>query len=347
MTLRVYIMRRILLGIFVLWVAATLDFLIFAFIQGEPGAHIFGKWGVAPETEKMILYTYGYNDPWPIKYLKYLRNMFTYGFVPPYFGWSDLDKNFVAYGLTWRLPITLMLVIPALTGSIILGILLGVFAASKRTTKKDVGITASTLLTWGIPIFFIQLLLIFFFGRVLRDTYGIRIFTTTFDPPHSFFYDPRGFLIAEQYLLLPILTLMLAGLAPWVLRTRNLLVDQLEQDYVRTAQAKGISDRKILYKHAFRSILPSIATLIGLSIPVIITGSMLTELLFGINGIGSWYIKCFENKETGTIYFILDPAVAQAVFFIYATMMVIFNFIADLLCGVFDPRIRVGTQRQK
>jgi peptide/nickel transport system permease protein len=290
----------------------------------------------------MIRTSYGWGEPIIIQYAKYLKNMFTFGLAPPYFGWSRYDRQFVASGLSWRLPITVFLLTTSLTGAMILGITLGTFAASQRRTKRDVGTTAISLWTWGIPLFFVQLMAIAFFGRILRDFYGIKIFSTTYNPPR-FTGDLAWFMGTAAQLTLPILTMILTAFGSWTLYTRNLLTDSLTQDYINTARAKGLSNRKILYSHAFRSILPPISTMITRAIPTIVTGSMITEIIFGINGIGSWYIKSIQVEEV-TIHFI-DPPVVQAVFFIFAALVVTLNLIADLSYGILDPRIRIGKRK--
>jgi len=338
MTLRTYIIKRVVIGISILWIVATLNFVIFSMQTGNPVAYMLDP-KMDPVQKEMLLDAYGWNDPWIIKYLKYLRNMFTFGIVYPYFGKSIvLDKGeFIAHAMVPRLIVTIMLLGSALIGRIIVGVPLGILSASKRGGKLDVTAVGISLLTWGVPPFFIQLLAILFFGRYLRDIYGIKIFSTTFNPP-PYTGDLSWLLAGLQQLLLPILTLVLAGFGSWVLYTRNLLIDALTQDFVLTARAKGLSERAVLYKHAFKSILPPISTMVTLSIPGIITGAIITESLFGINGIGSWYMAALS-------YDTADYGIAQAVLFIFAALVILSNLIADILYGILDPRIRVGMRR--
>jgi len=236
--------------------------------------------------------------------------------------------------------ITVILLGSALVGRIIIGIPLGIFSASKRGTKWDVGVVGSALLTYGVPTFFIQLLAILFFGKFLRDTYGIRILATSWGTPMiaGGAKTLAWWASCVTQLTLPILTLVIAAIGYWVLFTRNMLIDALTSDYVLTARAKGISERTVLYKHAFRSILPPISTMITLSLPGVVTGAILTETIFGIEGIGKWYITSLNPA-------LADYGVAQAVLFIFATLVILCNFIADVLYGILDPRIRVGMRR--
>lgn len=338
MTLRTYIIRRVILGIFVLWLVATFNFVIFSYQTGNPVTRMLDP-TMEPAAREALLRAYGWYDPWPVKYLKYLGNMFSFGIVYPYFGRSIAlnPGEYIAHAMVPRLIITVMLLGSALIGRILIGVPIGIFAASKRGGKLDVSAVGVALFTWGVPTFFIQLLAVLLFGRILRDTYGIRIFSTTFNPPR-YTGDLYWFLGATQNLLLPILTLVFAGLGSWVLMTRSLLVDALTQDYVTTARAKGLSERTVLYKHAFRSILPPISTMITLAMPGIVTGAIITESIFGINGIGSWYL-------TSLRYDVADYSIAQAVLFIFAALVIICNLIADILYGILDPRIRVGMRR--
>jgi len=338
MTLRTYITKRVLIGLFVLWLVATFNFVIFSMQRGNPVAFI-QDYNMDPAEKAAMLDAYGWNDAPEVKYAKYLRNMFTFGIVYPYFGVSvNLNKGeYIATAMTPKLIVTLLLLGTALIGRIIIGIPVGIFAASKRGGKLDIAAVGSALLTWGVPVFFIQLLAILLFGQILRDTYGIRLFATTFNPPR-YTRDLPWLVATYQQLALPLLVLIFAGFGSWVLYTRNLLIDALTQDYVVTARAKGLSERTVLYRHAFRSILPPISTMLTLAIPGVVTGAIITETIFGINGIGSWYVTSLQ-------YNIADYGIAQAVLFIFATLVIVCNLIADILYGVLDPRIRVGMRR--
>ena len=342
MTLRTYIVKRAILSIFVLWLVATFNFIAFSVSRGDPVNYML-SYQMDTETKQMLKVHYGYFDPWHVRYLKYLRNMFTFGVVPPYFGWSTFNKNFVAEGLYWRLGITTFLLGTALTGSIIIGISLGVFAASKRGTKTDVGIMGSALLTWGTPVFFIAILAQFFFTRILYCRYGIKVFSTTWATPNLPVRNLEFWAIALSQLTLPVLIMVLVGFGSWALYSRNMLIDALTQDFVITGRAKGLTKRALLYKYTLKSILPPIATLIALSIPNLVTGSIIVETIFGIEGIGKYFLKAVKVFDI-TIY-IIDPAVAQAVFFIFAALVIVFNLMADIIYGVLDPRIRIGTRR--
>jgi peptide/nickel transport system permease protein len=342
MTLRTYILKRVAISIFILWLVASLNFVIFASSKGDPVRFLQrgGSTTMTAAQRTLLAEAYGLNDTLIVKYVKSLRNQFTFGIVPPYFGWSIQSGTWVADGLWWRLAITVFLLGSALIGRIILGIPTGIFAASRRGSKIDVGVVTAALFTHGVPAFFTQLMAVFIFSYILVH-YNIRIFQITAPIDAQQLATLSGLSLYVQiawHMTLPIITLVLVGFGAWALYIRNMLIDALTQDYIATARAKGLSERTILYKHAFRSILPPVATLITLAIPGVVTGAIITESIFRIEGIGTWYINALQDT-------VADYAVAQAVLFVYAALVILCNLIADLLYGILDPRIRVGMRR--
>jgi peptide/nickel transport system permease protein len=339
MTLRTYILKRVAISIFILWLVASLNFTIFAVSKGDPVRYLL-KPGMTAQQKELMAEAYGMNEPLWTKYVKSIKNQFTFGIIPPYFGWSVQTGTWVADGMRWRLATTLFLLGSALIGTIILGIPTGIFAASKRGSKTDVAVVTSALFTHGVPAFFIQLMAVFIFSYLLVN-YKITTFPLTAPIDAQQLATLSGLQLYVQiawHMTLPIITLVLVGFGGWALYIRNMLIDALTQDYIVTARAKGLSERTVLYKHAFRSILPPVATLVTLSIPGIVTGAIITEEIFKISGIGSWYINALQVS-------VADYAVAQAVLFVFAALVILCNLVADLIYGILDPRIRVGMRR--
>lgn len=338
MGLKSYLARRILIAIITLWIVATMIFLLFIVYPGDPTRYLMDPtW--TPARKAQLRAELGVDDPLPVLYLRYMKNMFSFGLVPPYFGVSFHSGQYVTGELSWRLPLTASLLGLALIGEITVGIPLGVLAASKRGTRLDVAIMTAGLFTWGVPTFFIQLIALLFFISYAIGTLHIMIF-----PPGGWMSIPAPVgtlpLLADiaWHLALPALTLVIAAAGGWALYTRNMLLDSLTQDYTLTARAKGLSQRTILFKHALRSIYPPLVTLITLSIPGVVTGAIITEQIFGLPGIGSWYVSAISLGNP-------DYPVVQAVLFIFAFLTITCNLIADFLYGVVDPRIRVGVRR--
>lgn len=335
-----YVAKRVLTAIITLWLTATFNFV---FLYSEAG--IIGL-GTPPEIVQLLREGYGYGGSPLLKYFKYLQSMFTFGVVSPYFGWSFWHSEFVATGIARVLPVTLLLIGSALLITITLGIFLGAYATTKRGKKIDVVLTASSIFTWCIPTFVFQSLVIVLVLKILWDN-GIHLIRLTFSYPTLIGQPDFLFWLQVWWrLLLPILTMVAGELAYWIFMTRNLLLDTLTEDYIVTARAKGVSESKVVFKHGFRSIYPQIATMIMLSLPTLITGSIMTELIFGIDGIGRYFLYTFRTGEGMTIT-IIDSQALQAVIFIYATLIVAFSVVADIVYGFIDPRIRVGERPQK
>lgn len=325
-------------AVFTLWVVVTLNFAIFAVLPGDPTKYMLDP-KMTMEQKETIKQWYGVYDPWPVKYIKYMRNLLSFGIVPPYFGYSLKSHLTVASEMAWRLPLTVGLLGSALVFEILIGVPLGIFAASRRGSKGDVTIMGLGLFTYGVPTFFVQLLALLFFLSYVKQTFGVLLF-----PPGGWYSYPRveGLLpfIADVmwHFALPVITLVITSFAGWSLYTRNLLLDALTEDYVLTARAKGVSERSVLFKHAFKSIRPPIVTLISLSIPGLVTGAIITETIFGLQGIGQWYIESISAQ-------VADYPVVEAVLFLFAFLTIACNLIVDLIYGLLDPRIRVGQRR--
>lgn len=330
--MREYLVKRIVISIFVLWVVATLNFVIFQVISPiRPLASIVDP-DFTPEVQNRLLEIYGLLEPLHVRYAKYLRNMFTWNF-----GFSFRTLGPVVEELSWRLPTTILLLGSAMVATIIVGIPLGILAASRRGSRLDVLTIGAGLFTWGVPTFFIQLLFMLLFCYYAYVAFHVTLFPIrglyTIPPPTQ----PLAYMAdVAWHLALPVLTLVVGSFGSWALYTRNLLLDALTQDYVITARAKGLSERTVLYRHAFRSTLPPIVTMITLNVPGIVTGAMITEWIFTLPGVGRWYLNSLLAA---------DYPVIQAVLFIFAVLVILANLIADLLYGVLDPRIRVGVRR--
>lgn len=327
--MREYLLKRIAVSILILYVVATLNFVIFQVVSPiDPVGFILDP-TMPPEVRDMLRTLYGLDQSLPERYVIYVKNMFTWNF-----GVSFRTFTPVVQELSQRLPATVLLLGSAMVATIFVGIPIGILAASRRGSKLDVLAIGSGLFTWGVPVFFIQLLFMLFFSYYFKVTFGFSVFpvrgiVSVPSPDNPFMY------IADVawHMAMPILTLVIGGFGFWALYTRNVLLDALTQDYVVTARAKGLSERTVLYRHAFRSTLPPIVTMVTLGIPGIITGAMITEWIFTIPGVGRWYLNSLMAS---------DYPVVQAVLFIYAILVIFCNLAADLLYGVLDPRIRVG-----
>jgi len=332
--MREYLIKRILISLLIVYIIATLQFIIFQVISpiNPVDMFMFSDPRFKPEMREIVEANFGFNQSMSMRYLKYLQSMFTWNF-----GFSFSTMLPVSGEMAWRLVNTVLLLGSALVATIMVGIPIGILAASRRGTKVDVFAIGSGIFAWGVPTFFIQLLALLLLSYYSYVWFGFSIFPhgkmTSVPPPT----DPFGYMTdIAWHLALPLITLVVAGFGSWALYTRNLLLDALTQDYIVTARAKGLTERTVLYRHAFRSTLPPIVTMITLAVPGIVTGAIITEFVFSWPGIGQWYISALLNG---------DYPVVQAVIFVYTVLMVVANIVADLLYGVLDPRIRVGVRR--
>lgn len=330
--MREYLIKRVIVSILVLWIIASLNFVIFQVVSPVQPHHTILDPEFSPEQRNMLAQLFGVFEPLHIRYVKYIRNMFTWQF-----GYSFRTLAPVIEEISYRLPSTVLLLGLSLVGTILVGIPMGILAASRRGSKVDVTVIGGGLLTWGVPTFFIQLIFMLFLCYYSYIWFGFQVFPTrglysTPPPTNPLLYMAD----IAWHLALPLLTLIIASFGSWALYTRSILLDSLTQDYVVTARAKGLTERTVLYRHAFRSTLPPIVTMIALAVPGVVGGAMITEWLFTLPGIGRYYLQSLLAA---------DYPVVQSVLFIYAVLTIFANLVADLLYGVLDPRIRVGVRR--
>lgn len=331
--MREYIAKRILISIFILWAIITLNFLIYQANPAFDPKKIYAKPEIfSAEVIEKIMVQFGLREPLHVRYVKYVANMFTWQF-----GYSFQSRRPVITEMIPRLTLTVILLATSSIVQFMVAIPLGILAARKRKTKWDIGIIGSGLFARAVPAFFVYLLVLLFLSYHIYLTFGFQFFplrgSTSVPPPA----DPLAYIAdVAWHMTLPLLALLIKGFAGITLYTRNLMVDALTQDYVLTARAKGLSERTVLFSHAFRGILPPIATIAALRVPGMIMGAMILEFIFSWQGIGQWYLTALRTA---------DFPVLQSVLFMYAFILIIANFIADLLYGVLDPRIRVGVRR--
>lgn len=329
--MREYLIKRIGIALLTLYIVITINFLIFQVLTPRNPAQMIIDPGFKPEVRRELERQFGVYDAVQVKYAKYLSSMLTWNF-----GWSFTNRKPVNTEMIWRLRNTILLLGTALVGVIIVGIPIGILASSKRGSPIDVLAIGSGLFTWAIPIFFIELLFLLVFALYFKLWFGwgfppSGVLT---NPPPT---EPLAFIKdLTWHMALPVSALIIGGFGGWALYTRNLMLDALTQDYIVTARAKGLGERAVLYRHAFRSTLPPIVTMITLAVPGIVTGAMITEYIFTWPGIGHWYLDAMQAN---------DYPVVQAVLYVYSILVIAANFIADILYGILDPRIRVGMRR--
>ena len=326
--IRGYIVKRLIIAFITLWVVVTLNFMIFRVLVGGNPADLIIDPKMPKSVRDSLKSLWGLDKPlFPDQYVTYLINLFTWNYGNQF----DETSSPIAPEMAWRLRNTVILLGSATVGTIAVGIPIGMFAAQRRGKKADVAVMTVGLFTYGVPTFFVQLIWVAIFCNWLGILPRARLVSS---PPPA---DPLSLAIdIMKHAISPVLTLIIAGFGSWALYTRNMMIDALTEDFILTARAKGLPERDVIYKHAFRSILPPIVTMIALSVPGIVTGAVITETIFAWPGIGQWYIRSLLGANW---------PVAQAVLYNYAFLMILANLVADLAYGFLDPRIRIGVRR--
>ena len=303
-----FLLRRLLLLIPVLWGVATLVFLLLHFIPGDPIDLMLGDSALGTDRET-LRDQLGLNDPLIVQYLRYFVDL-----LQGDWGTSLFSKKPVFEEILERVPATMELMFGAMVVTILVAMPLGLIAAVKKGTWIDQGAMIFSLLGVSIPNFWL--------GPML-----ILLFSIHFDllPVNE-----RGGL---EHLILPALTLG-TSLASILARiTRSSVVETLQAEYIRTARSKGISELRILFRHALRNALIPIVTVIGLQVGVLLSGAIITEAIFDWPGLGNLLISAINSRNY--------PLVQGCVLFIAGSYVMV-NLVIDLLYAYLDPRIRLS-----
>jgi len=314
-----YLVRRVLLAIPTLLVISFVLFAILSLAPGDPMAQFAANPAVPPEVRDNIRRSLGLDDPWPVRYVKWLVALshgdwgFSFGSRIPVW---DLIKL--------RIPSTLAVVGVAYLFSLTLALPIGIFSAIKQYSLFDHIATTFAFIGFSVPTFFTGLLLIIFLSVKLNWLPFIYDSTLQVRDLGSL-----GQQVRQS--IMPVLVLGLFQTATLVRYTRASMLENLPQDYVRTARAKGLAETSVINRHVVRNSLIPVVTLIALSAPAVFSGAIITEQIFRVPGIGSLLITSIQNN---------DIPVIMAITFTFSFLVVIFNMIADVLYGVLDPRIR-------
>lgn len=303
-----YIFKRFIYMIVTIWIIITMTFVMMHSIPGDP----FSSGKRLPEQTRINLNAkYGLDKPLKTQYVIFLKNLVLHG---------DLGESYTYPGLTVnsiikeRAPVSAMLGSEALIFALILGIIFGIIAAFKRNHWQDYLVMIIAILGVAIPSFVLAALLQYFFSVKLEilPTSGWENF---------------------KYTILPALSLSLGIIAVYARYMRSSCIDVLGQDYIMTAEAKGISKISLVWKHVIRNaILPAI-TILGQQVAGIITGTFVIETIFSIPGIGRYFVSSITDRDY--------PVILGTTIFV-AVVYVVVVFIVDILYSLVDPRIRIS-----
>ncbi len=332
-----YIIRRTLIAIPTLIVISFVIFIILDLAPGDPTASL--PLTVPPEVRERIRETLGFNDPFLIRWLKWMSQMFI---AEPLNATEQVFNVSLGAGedrlriLSWssrapvidtileRLPQTIWVLGTAFVLGVLIAIPVGVISAYKQYSAFDNVGTFVSMAGYSMPVFFTGVLAIVIFS-VWLDW-----FPSFYDTTHKV-TDFDSFVFQLKQMAMPVGVLALFNAAALSRFTRSSVLDNLNEDYVRTARSKGLRENRVLLRHVLRNSLIPVVTLIALQIPGIFAGAIITETIFRINGLGKYLIDSILAADI--------PAV-QTLTFIFAALTVFFNLVADITYGLLDPRIR-------
>lgn len=314
-----FLTKRLLVAIPTLIAISLVIFTILALAPGDPLGEFAANPAITAEVRENIRRSLGLDQPIPIRYLKW-----NLAFFRGDMGYSFTSRSSVSELILQRLPTTLWIVGSAYVLSIIIAVPCGVIAAIRRYSWLDYLVTTLSFFGFSLPTFLTGLLFILIFSVQLN--WLPSIYNSTLEITG---WDSLQQQIAQS--LMPICVLAFYQAAVLMRFVRAAILDELPQEYVRTAYGKGLSEFGVLKNHILRNALIPVVTLVALDIPAIFTGALVTEQIFRVPGIGALLVESIYRSDT---------PVVMAITFIYAILIVIFNVIADLTYSFLDPRVR-------
>lgn len=315
-----YVQKRLLQSIPVIIGITILSFAIMQLSPGDPLANFIDP-SISLEDIEASREALGLNASWYTQYFNWISEV-----VKGNFGYTFNGNHSISKLILERLPNTLILTLTAFLLSFVIGVPIGVASAVRKNSALDYTFTVSSLIGVAIPSFFFGLLLIYVFSLKLgwypsggmidlrAGHTGIRYIQDVF-----------------HHLALPAVVLSLSNIATVSRFTRSNMLDILKEDYIRTAKAKGLKKKAIIYKHALKNALIPVITIFGLSIPFLFSGAYITESIFNWPGMGQLGIQAIVDREYGII---------MALNLITASLVLVGNLVSDILYALVDPRIR-------
>lgn len=296
-------------------------FSILALAPGDPLSDLALNPSVPPEVRQRIRKNMGLDDPIPVQYGRWAKSLFT-----GEFGYSYRTRAPVIDLIKQRLPTTLYISGLAFLFSILIAIPIGVLSAVKQYSVFDNVATTLAFIGFSLPTFCTGLLFILLF--TIKLDWLPSIYRSTVEG------DGLGGLWERiRQAIMPITVLGLFQAATLIRFVRASMLENVHQDYVRTARSKGLAERSVITRHALRNALIPVVTIIALSLPGVITGAVVTEQIFRVPGMGDLLISSIRNNDT---------PVVMTITFLFAILVVIFNLVADVIYGILDPRIKYG-----
>jgi peptide/nickel transport system permease protein len=331
-----FIVRRLILLLPILLGLSLLVFLWIRALPAGPAQSLLGE-RATPETIRQIEEQYGLNEPIHIQYWSYLKTVGTGDL-----GTTIRTRRPVTDELKERFPATIELTLAALLFATLFGVPLGFVAAKRYGTWVDHSSLVISLIGISIPIFFLAILLKYVFAVKLGllPTVGRISVLIDLEHPTNFYLidaliagDPEAFWDVSKHLILPAIALGSIPLAITARITRAAVLDVQNEDYIRTARAKGLPPRTVDIRHIFRNAMLPIVTIIGLQMGLLLSGAVLTETVFAFPGMGTWLVEAIRQR---------DYAILQGGILFVSFVFVIVNLLVDISYALINPRIRVS-----
>ena len=330
-----FIARRFGLLIPTFFGVTLLTFALIRLIPGDPVEVMMGERRVDPQMHAEAMHRLGLDKPLYQQYFDYIGNL-----AQGNLGESLRSRVGVWDEFLTLFPATLELSVAAMLFATVFGVLAGIIAALRRGSTVDHGVMGVALTGYSMPIFWWGLLLIMLFSVQLGWTPVSGRLDLLYDiPPRTGFMlidtllsdEPGAFVDALKHLILPAIVVGTIPLAVIARMTRSAMLEVLREDYVRTARAKGLSPKRVVFVHALRNAMIPVLTVLGLQVGSLLSGAVLTETIFSWPGIGKWLIEAIGAR---------DYPVVQNGILLIATLVILVNFVVDILYGLVNPRIR-------
>jgi len=333
-----FIVRRLLSSLLVVILTSMFVFVLFFKGLGDSPARNYceklGHGTCRPATLESIKHQMGLDKPLVYNYTQWAKAIFVgrdnvyqdgklYDCPAPCLGISITTGNPVWTDLKQKYPATLILAVGGATIYLTLGVFLGAMAARWRGTSADRLMVGGTLLVSSIPFYVIALLAWIYLSLQLQIFPNTGYYPITENPAKT-----------VSYMMLPWLVIGLTNCTSYARFTRGQMVETLSEDYMRTAQAKGVKTNKVLFKHALRAAIVPVVTIFGIDFATLLAGTIFTEQIFGIDGIGHWGLQALGTP--------IDINVISATVLVAACLIVVANLLVDILYSFLDPRVSVG-----
>ncbi len=314
----VYILKRMLHAVPLLIGVSIIAFAMMHLAPGGPLAVYTLNPTITAQDIERIKQVFGLDQPLHVQYLRWAAGMFTGNWGNTFFGGRPVFDVIME-----RVPATVLLMGSGMALAIVLGMLIGILGAVRRYSVFDMLATTGAMVTLSFPTFWFGLMMIFVFALQLGWLPSGGMFTLGGE---------EDLLDLLEHLVLPTVVLALVLVAQWSRYTRSSFMEVINQDYIRTARAKGLSEPRILFRHAFPNALAPLIALAGIQLPWLFSGALVTETIFGWPGMGRLFVDALTMKEY---------PVLMGMVMVTAAAVILGNLLADVANAAIDPRIRL------